>query len=266
MYKDSIKVGITLSGGGARGIGHIGILQALEENGVIPDIILGTSAGAIVGAFYAAGYSPYKIKELAKQSSLIKVFKLVIPRRGLSRQDYLLRHLLKYLPENSFDALEKELYVGVTNLNLGKHEIWNHGDLHRLVLASSSVPGIFTPIEIEGAFYVDGGVMNNMPAAPIRSKCDFLIGSNVVAKADKSSGELNGLKSILARTFEISLWYRSHINYDFCDQILEPPGLNRYNIFNFSKAGQIYDFGYQHAIEKMPLMIESLENILVDTT
>ena len=262
MYRDKLQIGITLSGGGARGFAHIGVLQALEEAGVVPDVVCGTSAGAIIGVMYAHGYSPLEILEISEESNLRKVFKLVLPRRGLSTQDFVYKKLKKYIPENDFAALKRKFYVGVTNLNAGKHEIWNDGPLHELVIASSAVPGVFQPIEIDGKYYVDGGVMNNMPAHPIRHLCDFLVASNAVIKVDKSSEELNGIKSILTRVFEISLWYRSRLHYDACDLVVEPEGLNEFHIFNFGKAKDIFQLGYEAAKKKLNLMMGELEGIM----
>ncbi len=251
MINQKVRIGITLSGGGARGFAHIGVLKALEEHGLAPDVICGTSAGAIIGVLYAYGYSPEEIRRYAEKSKLRKVFRLVLPRRGLSNQDYVLNQLRTLVPENSFDALQRKFYIGVTNLNDGKHEIWEDGPLHDLVIASSAVPGIFQPIEIKGKLYVDGGVMNNMPAHVIRQQCDLLIASNAVTKVAKSSEQLSGLKSILARVFEISLWYRSRLHYDACDLIIEPAGLNNYHIFNFSRASEIFELGYQAAKQEL---------------
>ncbi|NND04795.1 MAG: patatin-like phospholipase family protein [Saprospiraceae bacterium] len=261
MYADKVKVGITLSGGGARGFAHIGVLKALEEAGVQPDVICGTSAGALIGVLYAQGYAPEEIQKIAMTSNIYKVFRLVLPRRGLSNQDYIAKQLQEHVPQNSFSALTRKFYVGVTNLNAGKHEIWEDGPLHDLVIASSAVPGIFQPVEINGCYYVDGGVMNNMPADVIRNQCDFLIASNVVTKMEKSTNQLNGLKSILARTFEISLWYRSRLNYEYCDLIIEPDGLHDYHIFNFGKAKEIAELGYQAGKDRIARMKNELQGL-----
>jgi NTE family protein len=259
--KETGKIGITLSGGGARGIAHIGVLQALEDNQIYPDVICGTSAGAVIGVLYAYGFSPAEIKVIAEQSNIYKLFRLVLPRRGLSSQDYIYRQLKELIPENSFEVLRKKFFVGVTNLNSGKHEIFDQGPLHELVIASSAIPGVFQPVEIDGHYYVDGGVMNNMPADPIRTHCDFLIASNVVTKVEKSSTELAGLKSILARVFEISLWYRSRLNYDACDMIIEPLGLHNYHIFNFSKSREMYELGYHAATEQIKRLQSELATV-----
>ena len=102
------KIGITLSGGGARGMAHIGVLQALEENDLAPEVICGTSAGAIIGVLYASGFTPLEIKSFAEQSNIYKVFRLVLPRRGLSNQDYVYKQLQQLIPVNSFESLQKK--------------------------------------------------------------------------------------------------------------------------------------------------------------
>lgn len=255
------KIGITLSGGGARGMAHIGVLQALEENDLAPEIICGTSAGAIIGVLYASGFTPLEIKAFAEQSNIYKVFRLVLPRRGLSNQDYVYNQLKQLIPINSFESLQKKFYVGVTNLNQGKHEIWDHGPLHEVVIASSAIPGVFQPVEINGNYYVDGGVMNNLPADHMQSQCDFLIASNVVTKVEKSNNELSGIKSILARVFEISLWYRSRLHYDACDMIIEPLGLHDYHIFNFGKTKEIYELGYRSATAQIERLKDELASV-----
>lgn len=250
-HQPTFKIGITLSGGGARGLAHIGVLQAFEEHGISPEVICGTSAGAIIGAMYAAGYSPEEILRISEKSNIYKLFRLVLPRKGLSSQDYVYKQLQELIPSNSFLDLERKFLVGTTNLNNGTHQVWEEGPLHEVVIASSAIPGIFQPVEIEGVNFVDGGVMNNMPADPIREYCEVLIGSNAVTRVEKSNAELTSLKSILARTFEISLWYRSKLNYTKCDLVIEPLGLHDYHLFNFKKSREIYKLGYYAGLEKV---------------
>jgi len=241
------KIGITLSGGGARGLAHVGVLQALEDHGIVPEVICGTSAGAILGVLYASGMSPGEILDVAELKNSFKLFSLVLPRRGLSSQDYVFKQLQQIIPENSFDVLQKKFFVGVTNLNTGRHEVLEDGPLSEAVIASSAIPGVFQCVEIGGQYYVDGGVLNNMPAHPIRTHCDFLIGSNVTVKMEKTNAELGNLKSILARVFEVSLSHRSWLNYDSCDMIIECHGLQNFSLFNFTRAREIYQVGYESA-------------------
>ena len=124
------QVGIALSGGGTRGVVHIGVLQALEEHGIFPSIISGTSAGSIVGAMYAHGYSPAEILAIASERSLIWMFSLRLPNKGFVRHTFLRKMLNRYVTEKTFEELQKPLYVAIANLNSGKTEIMSSNPLH----------------------------------------------------------------------------------------------------------------------------------------
>lgn len=258
MYKDK-RIGISLSGGGARGMAHIGVLAGLELNGIFPDVILGTSAGAIIGVLYAAGYGPEEILEVTKKSNLNRIFRPAMSLRGWSNQRHLEDQLKKYVEFERIEDLPKKFLLGLTNLNSGKHEVWSNGPLYKAVLASSAVPGVFQTVEIDDQLYLDGGVMNNMPAENIRSDCDFLIGSNVVTKDLKTNKDLGNVKSILSRVFEISLWYRSRLDDDHCDLVIEPKGLNAFHVFNFSKAQEMYELGLRSTLGQIDNIMELLD-------
>src|SRR5262245_10193582 len=121
------QVGIALSGGGTRGVVHIGVLKALEEHGIYPSILSGTSAGSIVGAMYAHGYSPAEILAIASERSLIWMFSLRLPTKGFVSHTFLRKMLRRYLPEKNFEDLGKPLYIAISNLNTGKIEIKHEG-------------------------------------------------------------------------------------------------------------------------------------------
>ena len=139
------KFGIAFSGGGARGIVHLGVLEALHKYGIHPEIISGTSMGALVGVFYAAGYEPRQILDLVKTSKTIKLFKWQLPSSGLIDLKKLRSVLEKNIGEDDFSALKKPFYCSVVNLNSGHSEIKSSGKLFQWVLASASIPVIFEP-------------------------------------------------------------------------------------------------------------------------
>ncbi|RMG60035.1 MAG: patatin, partial [Bacteroidetes bacterium] len=105
------KLGLCLSGGGVRGIAHIGVLQALEEAGIVPDMLAGASAGAIVATLYAGGYPPAEILKVFKDSSLLKLFKVVLPTAGLTDNGYIVEMLEQLLPEDDFSCLQKPAFL-----------------------------------------------------------------------------------------------------------------------------------------------------------
>ncbi len=258
-----MKIGISLSGGGARGFAHIGVLKALEEHDIFPEVIAGTSAGAIVGALYAAGKTPDEMLDFVSETSIFKIFRVALPNKGLASLDYLRERLVKVIPDDDFASLQKDLYVAVTNLKTGKLEIKNTGLIYETVMASSAIPLVFKPVEIDGQLYVDGGVLNNMPTKPLLRHADAIIGVNVMPNIPVDDKTVNGMIGIAARVFEMSIWANTRPNLQRCDVVIEPTKVIEYNIFNFNRQKEIYELGYEAALEKMPFIKEKLEEKLL---
>lgn len=246
------RIGIALSGGGARGIAHIGVLQALEECGIFPDVISGTSAGSIVGALYAAGKKPMEILKIVDKSKIYKTIKFGMPVKGLTDLSYLADLLAKNIETDSFEALSKKLFVSISNLNTGELEIVSKGKLFEVVVASSSIPFVFKPVFINGQFYVDGGLINNLPAESIRDKVKFLIGVNVMPIVKNEKETFQNMFRIANRMFEMSIAANTKPSLQLCDAVIEPKGLLDFNIFSFNKFKELYEIGYETAIDKMP--------------
>ena len=157
------RVGISFSGGSARGYAHVGILKALSEHGIEPKILSGTSMGAVVGVLYAAGYTPEEIQEILVRETFSKVTSFAWQTTGLLKMQKLRPVLKKYIADD-FAGLKKPLFIGIANLNEARKELRSSGPLHEYLIASCSVPGIFAPVSIDGSSYVDGGLMCNLPA------------------------------------------------------------------------------------------------------
>ena len=162
------KIGISLSGGGSRGIVHIGILKAFDEAGIKISMVTGTSAGAIVGLLYCSGYSPDSIMEIIRETKLIKYVRPAISFSGLLKLESIICVFKKYIKNNSFEELNIPLVVAATNIKKGTSSLLCDGDLIQSVLASCAVPVIFEPINIDSELYIDGGVLNNLPVEPLR--------------------------------------------------------------------------------------------------
>ncbi len=253
-----MRLGIALSGGGTRGMVHIGVLQALEENGISPDVISGTSAGSIVGALYAHGYAPSEIKEIAGRQSLLRMFALKVPNTGFVRHTFLRKMLEKHLPGNSFEHVKKPLFVTITNLNTGLPETYDSGPLIDYIVASSSVPIMFEPVQIGDARYVDGGVLMNLPAAPIRDNCDVLIGVNLVPLTPIDNSGLKTVLGIGSRCFDLAALNNIKPQLKYCDYVIEPTEIHAFSRFNFKQREKMYDIGYQaglRSVEKIQALI-----------
>jgi len=249
------KIGITLSGGGARGIAHIGVLQALESAGIYPDIISGCSAGAMVGALYAEGISPRKIFSLIENKTIYSVIKMGLPNKGMMELAYFRKVLTENIRHDSFEQLKKPFYLSVTNLNTGKNEFVGKGKLIDYVIASQSIPLVFKPQKIGDHLYIDGGVMNNLPVEPIRNQCEILIGVNV--NPIRYTEKLTGMRAVGFRVLNLSLMVNMEDRIKQCDFLIEPNTAD-YTIFDINKSGTIYDAGYEAALP----VVEELSRLI----
>lgn len=260
MYKGK-KIGLALSGGGARGVAHIGVLRALAEKGIEADVLSGTSAGAIVATWQAAGLSLEQMLEIVAESSLFKAFKLVIPNTGLTSLSYLKERLAKVIPEDNFSILKKPTYIAISNLNKGQLEVRNEGSLFDVVTASCSIPLIFKPVEIDGAIYVDGGVFCNLPVDPIKDKVDYTIGVDVMPAVEWKSKSLNGWFGIGIRCFELSVHANSLAQKRLCDHLIQVEKAVTFHTFQFNKYKELEELGYQAAISSVDQIIQDLDNL-----
>lgn len=253
------KIGLALSGGGARGVAHIGVLRALAEHGIEPDVVSGTSAGAIVATWYAAGLSIEEMLEIVAESSLFKAFKIVVPSTGLTSLSYLKEKLAQVIPEDDFSVLKKPTYLAISNLNKGELELRNKGPLFDVVTASCSIPLLFKPVEMNGQIYVDGGVFCNLPAEPLRTEVDYVIGVDVMPAVEWESKSLNGWYGIGIRCFELSVHANSEIQKYLCDSLIEVKEVVAYHTFQFNKYKEIEKLGYEAALGAIDQIMDDIE-------
>ena len=251
--KYEYKVGITLSGGSARGYAHVGVLKALHEYGIEPQIISGTSMGAVVGVLYAAGYSPKKIQTILTEETFSKMTNFSWRRTGLYKLEKMKVALEKYISEDDFSSLKKPFYLALSNLNKACVEMRSSGTLFDYIVASCSVPGFFAPIVLEEGNYVDGGLLCNLPASAIRGKCRYLIGSHVNFAGPKS--DFSGPRSIMERAINLGITQNTKPEMELCDVVIDPPEMQNYTLLDFSKIEEIIKVGYNHTVK----MIENGE-------
>jgi NTE family protein len=243
------NTGLVLSGGGARGFAHLGLMQALNEYGIFPDVISGTSAGALTGVLYADGYTPKEILKILNSGSRLDFMRPALPREGLLQIGGIIKILKSKLRATTFEELKIPLYVAATDLNNGKAVYFSSGDLIDPVIASASIPVLFQPVVINEIFYVDGGVLDNLPLKPIENKCRFLIGSfvNPVGYQEKVSGLIN----IAERTFMLSMSKEINEKLKKFDLFVAPLELMNYKILDPEKAEELFEVGYKATCEKL---------------
>jgi len=242
-----MKIGLVLSGGGARGVAHIGVIKALLEMGVKIDMVSGTSAGSIVGALFAKGLSPEEILAAASGLSLFRSARPAWAWSGLLTMEGLKVLMNKHIPENDFKALKIPLTVAATEVRLGQIHYFTEGELIPAIVSSCSIPAVFNPVSFGDHLYVDGGLLDNLPVRPIREKCDFIIASHC-NHIDTAYDE-RSLRAIIERSLLLAITANTTASRMQCDVVIEPPKLGRFSSLDMSKARDIYDAGYKYTKE-----------------
>jgi len=175
------KIGLALGGGAARGFAHIGVIKALETNGITPDIVVGTSAGSVVGSLYAAGFGAFDLQKLAFQMEESAFKDWALFDRGLLKGEALEAFINKQVANKPIEGLKRRFAAVATDLQNGEPAAFSAGNVGQAVRASSSVPGVFSPVVIRGREYVDGGLVSPVPARTARN-----MGADIVIAVDIS--------------------------------------------------------------------------------
>ncbi|MBI3901417.1 MAG: patatin-like phospholipase family protein [Nitrosomonadales bacterium] len=196
------KIALALGGGAARGFAHIGVIKALEAQGIVPDIVVGTSAGSVVGAFYAAGYSGIELQQIAMQMDKGKISDWSLPNRGFIRGEALQDFVNETVKQHTLESFPKLFAVVATDLRSGAMIVFRTGNTGMAVRASSAVPGVFQPVSINGHDYIDGGAVSPVPVSVARSLgADFVIAVDITKRPQ--DGETTSTFDVLLQTFTI---------------------------------------------------------------
>jgi NTE family protein len=243
------KIGYVLSGGGARGFAHLGVIKYLEEIGFKPYAISGTSAGAIAGTLYAAGKSPDEILQLLKENDFFGWSNLLWRKNGFFSMHVLHQLLKDAIIENDFSAVKIKLFVAATDLVKGEPVILSKGKLFEAVIASASIPVVFEPVVMADKLLVDGGVLNNFPIEPLEKICNIIIGSSVNKMAETiSTKSVLSSKNIIDRCFHLAVASSVNSKINKCDVFIESP-LYNFNMHNVTQADKIFEIGYNTAAQ-----------------
>ncbi|MFP4020688.1 MAG: patatin-like phospholipase family protein [Halanaerobium sp.] len=238
------KIGIALSGGGVKGFAHLGVLKALEEKGIEADLLAGVRSGAIIGSFIAAGKKPAEVMDLINENDFFDFAKLTLPDRGIFTLDNMTENLEKSLGVKTFEELKIPFYVGAANIEKARMEYFSSGELIKIIQASSSIPVLFSPVEINGDLYVDGGLFENLPVNPLLNKCDKLIAVNVMPV--NLEEKIESITDIAIRTFQLKTAANAMELREKADIYIEPTGIARYNILNTKYSQELYELGYNY--------------------
>ncbi len=254
----SKEIGLVLSGGGVRAIAHIGLIKVLLENDIIPVEVSGTSGGALVAALYAAGYNPSEMVDFFVQTPLLKFSLYARNKPGIMDSDKYTLFFKKFFPKDTFESLKYPLTVTATNLLSGNLDYFNKGELIKPLIASSALPPVFSPIEINGSLYSDGGILNNFPIEPLQNKFKYIIGSfvNPISAIEKS--EINSSLKLLYRVFHIGLDVNNFKKFSQCNYVFSPTDINKIGILDSKAINKAFQFGYEHAKREIDKILKSL--------
>lgn len=255
-----MNLGVVLSGGGIRGVAHIGALQAMEEFNLKPTHISGTSAGAIVGGLYAAGIECSEILRFFKTIPIFQRSRYARRKPGFIDSEKFYDEFRNYLQKDDFSSLQTTLYVTATDLLKGTLKIFHEGELIRPILASASFPGLFSPVEIGDSHYIDGGVFNNFPVEPLRPVCDKIIGVYVNPVKPVGIDKLKHSYNVVERAYKLKSAADSILKFKQCDLVISPSDLSLFGTFDMKYTDAIYDIGYRETTRLLEAKLEVLVN------
>ncbi|WP_445386324.1 patatin-like phospholipase family protein [Robiginitalea sp. IMCC44478] len=246
-FPEAKQIGVVFSGGGVRGMAHIGALKALREHEIHPHWISGSSSGALVGALYAKGMGIEEMLSFFKETPLFRYNVFSFSKPGFLDTERYVDLFQKIFPENSFESLEKPLYVAATNLLKGKEVYFSEGELIRPLLASAALPPIFSPVSIEGELYADGGIMNNFPLEPIKEQAAFLIGSNVSVVKNVTREDMSSAYRLVNRTTSLMHFVNTRDKIGKCDLVFQPRDLEKIGVLDKNGIEKAFTIGYDNA-------------------
>ena len=216
-------IALVLGGGATRGFAHVGVLNILEEHGIQPNLVVGTSAGAVTGALYAGGIRGEQLESVANELQQEQIADWSYSGRGVIRGELLQNFINQLLRDRPIEHLDTKFVATATDLDTGQLVIFTRGDAGLAVRASSTIPGLVSPVTINGRDYVDGGLVSNVPAALARQ-----LGADIVIAVDVSRSiteheQLDSTLAVLQQSLEIMQQALTRTDLSAADIVIRPP-------------------------------------------
>lgn len=247
-----VKIGLALGGGFARGIAHIGVLQALNAYGIPVDLVAGTSAGSLVGSMFCAGLDPWLMERVAEQMNWRALVRLRLRRDGLLDAEGLERFVLGNVGDLSFDELKIPFTATATDLATGGEVLLNSGRVATAVRASCAFPGIFLPVRVGQHTLVDGGLVHPVPAGVVRR-----MGADVVIAVELNNKERSENKPprnlLHIMLYSLALVQRPHIAQSLAeaDAVIQPD-LGAFSVIELERVADLVKAGRESAEQAIP--------------
>lgn len=245
-HRRPYRLGVCLSGGGARGFAHIGAMRALRELGLEPDVIAGVSAGSVVATFYAAGllndYSNDPLLKLFTSHKLRDFVQVHLPRESFLSLERFRQILKEMIPYENLEDLPLKTIIGATDIDSGTKAAFSSGPIAERVVASCSMPIVFEPVTIDGHRYVDGGVLHNLPAWTIRHLCDKLIGIN--CSPMYQAPPPTNIIDIARRSYALMSKHNVIPDLELCDAVVNLTETADHQVFDLRSLELLVESGY----------------------
>ncbi|MBA4375584.1 MAG: patatin [Anaerolinea sp.] len=254
--KRTPALGLALSGGATHGAAHIGVLQVLEREGIRPQFVAGTSAGALIGAAYCAGVPVDELSELFLSMDWPTLLRLSI-KKPLSLFDTqpMEEFIKKKIGDCVFEDLNIPFAAIACNIVTGERVVLDHGPLAPAIRASAAIPGLFSPVEIEGRLLVDGGIVDNLPVEQARAMgAKFIIASDVSKRGKLTKRPENPFEIVLSMIY-IMQEHGALVNSDTCDCYIRPE-VSQYSSWGFGDSAKVLEAGKTAAEEALPQLFK----------
>jgi NTE family protein len=244
------KIGLALSGGGARGAAHLGVLRVLEREGIRPDCVVGVSAGSVVGAAYCAGMSVAELEEIALDLQWSKLGRIVRPRLGFFDSQRLESYVAELIGDLEFADLSIPFAAVAADILTFRLVVLKEGSVPWAVRASCALPGIFTPVERGDQLLVDGGTINNLPVSAVREMgADYIVAVDLLPPPQDGHPRPQNLFEMWSLSF-YALLRATHAEGEDADCLITPD-VSSYGTFEFSKMEEMLEKGVEAAEAKM---------------
>jgi len=243
------KVGLALGGGAVLGASHIGVLKALKELEIPIHYVAGTSIGAFVAAFYAFDKTWKEIEEIALKLKWIDISGLSISQYGLLSNEKLGELITEYLGDKKMEQASIPLAMVATDISNGKKVVLKKGSVAEAAMASTAIPGIFKPLEIEGKLLVDGGIVENVPIHTLKDMgADYIIGVDLNAK--HSYKKPDNIVDVMINSFHFTLQASTKLQTKDADLLVQPD-LSSFNRSDMDQVEDLIEKGYESSINKL---------------
>ncbi len=246
-----IHIGLALSGGTAKSVAHIGVLKALDEAGIVIDRVAATSGGSIVAAYYCAGIPIEEIAAKASSMKLTDLGRIGFRRLGFLSSDKLYRMVVDAIGDVTFEQLRIPLSIIVTNLQDGREEALDSGPVAKAAQASSCIPQIYAPVEMNGSLYVDGGLVEYMPTRALEAyEPPLVVGVNLGFHRKRANPPRHML-ALIMHTMGLVAQQNAAVSERAADVCIKPD-LSEFNSFEIREAEAMIEVGYREAMRCLP--------------